>query len=107
MIQFLQYHRLRSVDYFRRRDALNSASSSIRSTHEITEEEEDDLGSEFGDFGGGEASPGGESSVQRAWQELADIEREQERWAELRHHLEEKLEGVRRTGVELEDVSIA
>lgn len=83
---------------------MSSAASSIRSAHEITEDEEDEVGSEFGEFGGPESTPGGEASVQRAWAELADIETEQERWAELRHHLEEKLEDVRRKGVELEDV---
>lgn len=48
----------------------------------------------------------GELAVQQAWGELADIEREQERWSELRTHMEEKLEGCRQRGVTLEDVSI-
>lgn len=82
--------------------AMSSAASSVRSAHEIIEDE-DDLVSEWGDVEDGLGS--GEASVQRAWAELADIEREQERWAELRHHLEEKLETCRRKGVELEDVS--
>lgn len=81
---------------------MSSAASSIRSAHEITEDE--DLVSEWGDVEDGLG--GGEASVQRAWAELGDIEREQERWAELRHHLEEKLETVRRKGVELEDVRL-
>lgn len=47
----------------------------------------------------------GENAVQQAWTELADIEREQERWSQLRTHLEEKLEICRQRGVTLEDVS--
>lgn len=43
--------------------------------------------------------------VQQAWGELADIEREQDRWAELRGHIELKLEACRQRGVMLEDVS--
>lgn len=48
----------------------------------------------------------GELAVQQAWSELADIEREQERWSELRTHIEQKLEACRQRGVSLEDVSI-
>ncbi|XP_030764084.1 kinesin-like protein KIF19 isoform X2 [Sitophilus oryzae] len=47
--------------------------------------------------------PEGESAVQQAWGELADIEREQERWTELRGHIELKLEACRQRGVTLED----
>lgn len=47
----------------------------------------------------------GETAVQQAWGELADIEREQERWSELRTHIEQKLEVCRQRGVSLEDVS--
>lgn len=47
----------------------------------------------------------GETAVQQAWGELADIEREQERWTQLRTHIEEKLEICRQRGVLLEDVS--
>lgn len=47
----------------------------------------------------------GEVAVQHAWAELADIEREQERWSELRGHIEQKLEMCRQRGVALEDVS--
>lgn len=46
----------------------------------------------------------GELAVQQAWSELADIEREQERWSELRTHIEQKLEACRQRGVALEDV---
>ncbi|KAJ8957441.1 hypothetical protein NQ318_004921 [Aromia moschata] len=46
----------------------------------------------------------GESAVQQAWAELADIEREQDRWSELRTHIEQKLEICRQRGVALEDV---
>ncbi|XP_057667084.1 kinesin-like protein KIF19 [Diorhabda carinulata] len=45
----------------------------------------------------------GEVAVQQAWSELADIEREQERWSELRTHIEQKLEVCRQRGVTLED----
>ncbi|XP_049817903.1 kinesin-like protein KIF19 isoform X2 [Aethina tumida] len=45
----------------------------------------------------------GEVAVQTAWGELADIEREQERWSELRTHIEQKLETCRQRGVALED----
>ncbi|KRT81979.1 Kinesin, partial [Oryctes borbonicus] len=45
----------------------------------------------------------GELAVQQAWGELADIEREQERWSELRTHIEQKLEACRQRGVTLED----
>ncbi|KAJ8923180.1 hypothetical protein NQ315_001734, partial [Exocentrus adspersus] len=45
----------------------------------------------------------GEAAVQQAWTELADIEREQERWSELRTHIEQKLEICRQRGVALED----
>lgn len=48
----------------------------------------------------------GETAVQQAWGELADIEREQDRWSELRTHIEQKLEVCRQRGVELEDVSV-
>ncbi|CAG9767190.1 unnamed protein product [Ceutorhynchus assimilis] len=44
-----------------------------------------------------------ESAVQQAWGELADIEREQDRWSELRTHIELKLEACRQRGVRLED----
>lgn len=47
----------------------------------------------------------GELAIQHAWTELADIEREQERWSELRTHIEQKLEVCRQRGVSLEDVS--
>ncbi|KAK4874894.1 hypothetical protein RN001_014254 [Aquatica leii] len=53
-----------------------------------------------------EASDGeveGESAVQQAWGELADIEREQERWSELRTVIEQKLEDCRQRGISLED----
>lgn len=46
----------------------------------------------------------GETAVQQAWGELADIEREQERWSQLRTHIEQKLEICRQRGVALEDV---
>ncbi|XP_018575134.1 kinesin-like protein KIF19 [Anoplophora glabripennis] len=45
----------------------------------------------------------GEAAVQQAWAELADIEREQDRWSELRTHIEQKLEVCRQRGVALED----
>ncbi|KAF5280510.1 hypothetical protein FQA39_LY18032 [Lamprigera yunnana] len=45
----------------------------------------------------------GESAVQQAWGELADIEREQERWSEFRTVIEQKLEDCRQRGVSLED----
>nr|XP_022906683.1 kinesin-like protein KIF19 isoform X2 [Onthophagus taurus] len=45
----------------------------------------------------------GELAVQQAWGELADIEREQERWSDLRIQIEHKLEHCRQTGVSLED----
>lgn len=48
----------------------------------------------------------GELAIQQAWSELAEIEREQERWSELRTHMEQKLEMCRQRGVELEDVSM-
>ncbi|XP_050298947.1 kinesin-like protein KIF19 [Anthonomus grandis grandis] len=44
-----------------------------------------------------------ETAVQQAWGELADIEREQDRWTELRGHIELKLEACRQRGVRLED----
>jgi len=44
--------------------------------------------------------------VEQAWGELADIEREQERWAELRGHIEQKLEACRQRGIMLEDVGL-
>lgn len=47
----------------------------------------------------------GETAIQQAWAELADIEREQDRWSELRTHIEQKLEVCRQRGVALEDVS--
>lgn len=84
--------RARTQQSLRRREMMNSSSSE----HEITEE--------ISDMDG---DVDGELSVQHAWAELADIEREQERWAELRAHVEEKLEICRKRGVELEDVSIA
>lgn len=58
----------------------------------------DDLDEDIGD---GESE--GELAVQQAWGELADIEREQERWSELRTHIEQKLEICRQRGVSLED----
>ncbi|XP_018329743.1 kinesin-like protein KIF19 isoform X2 [Agrilus planipennis] len=45
----------------------------------------------------------GDAAVQLAWAELGEIEREQERWSELRSHIEEKLELCRERGVALED----
>ncbi|CAH1115978.1 unnamed protein product [Phaedon cochleariae] len=45
----------------------------------------------------------GETAVQQAWAEIADIEREQERWSELRTRIEHKLEDCRQRGVALED----
>lgn len=51
-------------------------------------------------------SEGGEAAVQQAWGELADIEREQQRWTELRTHIEQKLEVCRQRGITLEDVNI-
>lgn len=72
---------------------MNSATNT---EHEITEDSPTDM----------DADVDGEMSVQHAWAELADIEREQERWAELRAHVEEKLEICRKRGAELEDVSI-
>lgn len=45
-------------------------------------------------------------SVEQAWGELADIEREQERWTELRGHIEQKLEACRQRGIMLEDVRL-
>lgn len=53
-----------------------------------------------------DAEAEGEIAVQQAWGELADIEREQERWSELRTHMEEKLEACRQRGVSLEDVCL-
>ncbi|KAI4456335.1 kinesin-related [Holotrichia oblita] len=50
-----------------------------------------------------DADAEGEMAVQQAWGELADIEREQERWSELRTHMEQKLEACRQRGVSLED----
>lgn len=52
----------------------------------------------------GDADIDGETAIQQAWTELADIEREQERWSELRTHIEQKLEQCRQRGVTLEDV---
>lgn len=52
----------------------------------------------------GDVDVEGETAVQQAWTELADIEREQERWSELRTHIEQKLEMCRQRGVALEDV---
>ncbi|XP_045477693.1 kinesin-like protein KIF19 isoform X2 [Harmonia axyridis] len=45
----------------------------------------------------------GEVAIQQAWRELADIEREQERWSELKTHIDQKLEVCRQRGVTLED----
>ncbi|XP_044759987.1 kinesin-like protein KIF19 isoform X3 [Coccinella septempunctata] len=45
----------------------------------------------------------GEVAIQQAWRELADIEREQERWSELKTHIDQKLEACRQRGVALED----
>ncbi|XP_017784963.1 PREDICTED: kinesin-like protein KIF19 isoform X2 [Nicrophorus vespilloides] len=50
-----------------------------------------------------DAETEGEVAVQHAWGELADIEREQERWSELRTTIEQKLEVCRQRGVSLED----
>ncbi|KAB0793661.1 hypothetical protein PPYR_13281 [Photinus pyralis] len=62
----------------------------------------DNVGHETADEGSdGEIE--GESAVQQAWGELADIEREQERWSELRTLIEQKLEDCRQRGVALED----
>ncbi|KAL1488944.1 hypothetical protein ABEB36_014728 [Hypothenemus hampei] len=47
--------------------------------------------------------PEGETTVHQAWGELADIEREQDRWTELRGHIEQKLEACRQRGIMLED----
>lgn len=52
----------------------------------------------------GDVEAEGEMAIQQAWTELADIEREQERWSELRTHIEQKLEMCRQRGVTLEDV---
>lgn len=91
----------------RRREAKSSGSE-----HEITEDTGSDELSSGGSAGGSDDVLGGvasgldgDLSVQHAWSELADIEREQERWAELRSHVNEKLEICRKRGVELEDVS--
>lgn len=92
----------------RRREVKSSGSE-----HEITEDNASDDASSGGSAGGGSGGGSddvigggdGDLSVQHAWAELADIEREQERWAELRAHVNEKLEVCRKTGVELEDVS--
>lgn len=65
---------------------------------------EQDLVEEASD-GDGELE--GEVAIQQAWTELADIEREQERWSELRTHIELKLEMCRQRGVALEDVMIS
>lgn len=62
---------------------------------------EADLAEEASD---GDAEVEGELAIQQAWTELADIEREQERWSELRTHIEQKLEMCRQRGVSLEDV---
>lgn len=62
------------------------------------------VGNEF-DESDNEGDVEGETAVQQAWGELADIEREQERWSQLRGHIEEKLEICRQRGVALEDVS--
>lgn len=48
---------------------------------------------------------GGELAVQQAWAELAEIEKEQERWHDERQRVEEDLELCRQHGVALEDVS--
>lgn len=56
------------------------------------------------DASDGDAEAEGELAIQQAWTELADIEREQERWSELRTHIEQKLEMCRQRGVTLEDV---
>ncbi|KAL3272874.1 hypothetical protein HHI36_014335, partial [Cryptolaemus montrouzieri] len=44
-----------------------------------------------------------EVAIQQAWRDLADIEREQDRWSELKTHIEQKLEICRQRGVSLED----
>ncbi|XP_044732518.1 kinesin-like protein KIF19 isoform X2 [Chrysoperla carnea] len=46
---------------------------------------------------------GGELAVQQAWAELAEIEKEQERWHDERQRVEEDLELCRQHGVALED----
>ncbi|VEN36508.1 unnamed protein product [Callosobruchus maculatus] len=60
-------------------------------------------GNEQEDGSDGEEDAEGEAAVQQAWAELADIEREQQRWSELRTHIEQKLEVCRQRGVALED----
>ncbi|CAH1956477.1 unnamed protein product [Acanthoscelides obtectus] len=60
-------------------------------------------GNEQEDGSDGDEDAEGEAAVQQAWAELADIEREQQRWSELRTHIEQKLEVCRQRGVELED----
>ncbi|XP_063916850.1 kinesin-like protein KIF19 isoform X2 [Zophobas morio] len=75
-----------------RRRKLVTAEGFRSAGNEQEEEEEADLEVE-----------GGETAVQQAWGELADIEREQERWSELRTHIEQKLEVCRQRGVALED----
>lgn len=59
------------------------------------------------DASDGDGEVEGEVAIQQAWTELADIEREQERWSELRTHIELKLEMCRQRGVTLEDVIIS
>jgi hypothetical protein len=44
--------------------------------------------------------------LQRAWIELAAIEREQEKHAELRESIERELEDCRQRGAALEEVSV-
>nr|CAH7728393.1 unnamed protein product [Callosobruchus chinensis] len=60
-------------------------------------------GNEQDDGSDGDEDAEGEAAVQQAWAELADIEREQHRWSELRTHIEQKLEVCRQRGVALED----
>lgn len=83
--------RARTQQSIRRRKLITS--DGVRSAGNELEEEEDDVEVE------------GESAIQQAWGELADIEREQERWTEMRSHIEQKLEVCRQRGVALEDVS--
>ncbi|XP_068915073.1 kinesin-like protein KIF19 isoform X3 [Tenebrio molitor] len=83
--------RARTQQSIRRRKLVTA--DGFRSAGNEQEQEEDDP----------ELEVEGETAVQQAWGELADIEREQERWSELRTHIEQKLEVCRQRGVALED----
>ncbi|KAJ8979399.1 hypothetical protein NQ317_015828 [Molorchus minor] len=74
---------------------------SIRRRKIVTADGFRSAGNEQDETSDGESE--GEAAVQQAWTELADIEREQERWSELRTHIEQKLEICRQRGVTLED----